>query len=357
MTLSSFGRALRRSWLPALLLLEACIFGSLVYARQTIQSTAQATVAVRDPVTVRPGYEAAQITFDAVVSSRRLSERVAGRLGETVDAVESSLSIKIIPPAAGFNISPLYAVRGDKPTESEAIRLVNVAVEEARELYVELNDTKTEDVTATLASERAAAEQKKVESQAAYDNFAAENDTRDLKVRLDSEVARARTLEAQVVSSRADLAATRSVPSNQAAVRALEQRLNEFERQLAVAVQERDRLRGLASRNDDLVRELDRAKARVDQLNDLEKQTVLSQILPLKSQVKVLDDARIQSQTLMLVLIYGVGVILGLLAAATAVYVRSLADAKTETPETISMAFGAPVLIRIPAGSLRKGLR
>lgn len=356
MDFSAFLRALRRSWLAALLLFELAIFASLVYARHTIQPTAEATVAVRDPVTARPGYSAAQVTFDAIVESRRLSERVALRLGKDIRSVESALSAKVVPAASGFNISPLYAVRGKGATEDAALGLVNTAVEEARALYLELNDVKADEVTSALASQTAEAETARAEAQAAYDGFAAANDTRDLQARLETESARARTLQDQVATASADLAATRAVGPPEAAA-ALNKRLVEYQRQLADAEGERDRLRGLAAQDADLTAQLARAKVKVDQLNDLEKQEVLSQILPLQTQVKALDDARIQSQTLMKILIYGVGFLLGLLAAASAIYTRHLVEARTETPDSISDGFGAPILARIPSRAFQGAFR
>jgi hypothetical protein len=357
MNLSAFWRSLKRSWLAALLLFEVGLLGSTVYARKTIQSTAEATVAVRDPITARPGYQAAQITFDAVVSSHRLSERVAERMGETVSAVEAALSVKVIAPAAtGFNISPLYAVQGKKPDEQSALGLVNTAVEEARKLFVELNDSKIDEVTSTLSAERQAAQQAAREAEGAFDAFDKANDTSDLKARLDSEVTRAEVLRTQVTTTSADLAAAQSV-GEPVTIQAVEQRLRKFAHDLSTAEAERDRLRSLASRHDDLSAEVTRARAKDEELANLEKQTVLSQILPLESQIKVLDDAQIQSQTLLTMLIYAVGVVLGLLASATAVYLRYLSDENRETSETISLAFGAPVLARIPPGSLGGALR
>jgi hypothetical protein len=354
MTGHEFRRTLRRSWLPALLLVYAGIFGAILYSGQTIQAQAEATVAVRDPISVRPtDYQAAQITFDAIINSRRLSERVAARLGRTPEDVEGRLSVEVIQSEAAFNISPLYGVVAEDETEARALEVVDVAVEEARALFVELNQVSDGEVEATLAPEREQAAVDLAAAQTAFDTFVADNDSADLQTRLtalNSEVSRLRD---QASEATADLAGVEA-SQDAVAVAVVRQRLESFEDQLRVASAERDRLQVLQPTYTELRTTLDRATARMQNLDDLAATAALSQLDVVESQVKVLDDGRIQSQTLMKVLVHAVGLMLGLLAAASLVYMRAASAAARESAESIALDFGAPVLGVIPRGSLRK---
>jgi hypothetical protein len=115
--------------------------------------------------------------------------------------------------------------------------------------------------------------------------------------------------------------------------------------------QELERLLQLSPEYDRLSSELQAAETRVNQLHQAEETLVVGQILPASARLKVLDGGRIQSQLFFQVLVYSVGLLVGLLAGFTAVYILALTE-KTGTAEQVAQAFDAPILVRIPRGKV-----
>jgi hypothetical protein len=109
---------------------------------------------------------------------------------------------------------------------------------------------------------------------------------------------------------------------------------------LGTEQKELDRLLQLSPEYDRLASEL-----------QAEETLVVGQILPASARFKVLDGGRIQSQLFFQALVYSLGLLVGLLAGFTAVYILALTD-KTGTAEQVAQAFDAPILIRIPRGQV-----
>src|ERR1044072_799826 len=140
MELTRFYSTLRLWWgVPAALVVIAMV-GAFVYAQAYAQDEAQATVAVLDPLTAKPGaYGQAQVTFDSIVHSSQLAQRVGSKLGRDPNWVSGHLWVTVLPSLAGNNASPVYAIRGQDSTMDGAIKLTDTAANEARNLFIEVN--------------------------------------------------------------------------------------------------------------------------------------------------------------------------------------------------------------------------
>jgi phosphotransferase system HPr-like phosphotransfer protein len=346
--------ALRRYLPVAALLLAAGILGSYLYVRVSMPKTAQATVAVLDPLSARPGsYLAAQVTFDAVITSHLLAATVGQRLDEPADAIQAKLSASVLAPAAGFNLSPLYAVQGKSADTASAIRLVDVAVTEGRKLYLELNRSDNEEIARALAQEREQARAAYADAAAALKAFALSQDAADLPAEIASLAQTLTTLQASLTQAKADLASAQATGTS-VATAIVERRVESYERQIETATTELERLRRLQPRYQELTAEVDVARAGLNQLSDAQNSLELGQLVPLPSQVKVLDSARARSNFFMQFLIYTLGILLGLLAAATAIYLLALYRRPPPSAEEIADGFSAPVMAWIPRDTVRR---
>lgn len=346
--------ALRRYLWVAILLLAMGILGSYTYVLTSIPKTATATVAVLDPLTARPGsYLAAQMTFDAVITSHRLAVIVGERLGESPDVIQSKLSASVVTAAAGFNVSPLFAVEGKDADPRRAIQLVNVAVTEGRELYLELNRSEPEEIARALAGERQRAQSGYTAARREFEAFTTANDAADLPERIQSVATTVGTLQASLNLAKADLASAGATGAP--GVTAIAQRrADSFYAQIRSARSQLEDLRELLPRFQDLTTKVEVARARLSQLSGAQESLQLGQLVPLPSQVKVLDSARLQSNFFMRFLIYTLGILLGLLAAATAVYLLALYRKPPPSAEEIAIEFGVPVMAWIPHDMRRR---
>jgi capsular polysaccharide biosynthesis protein len=336
-------------WLP--LLLGALGAAAAVSYQQAYGlDSAEATVAVLDPQTARPGaYIEAQVTFDAVIRSRELAERVARRVDEQAADVQGRLSITVVAPASSVaNPSPLYAVRGKDRGSDRAVRLVNVAVEEARALYVEHNAADGSKVRLLLDRERAQASAQLDQARKALTDFAKANGA-DLRDRVGIERATTEGLKQRLRDDEVQEAiAINSDPPNKSLYNALlaaDRRLNG---ELATEQAELSRLEALEQQYDGLTFNVSEAQSRISQLAQMEQTMVAGQLVPAGSQVKLLDQAVPQGQFLAVALEYLVAAVTGVLVGLAAVYGVALVRRPVQTSEDVRDAFGAPVLVRLP---------
>jgi VIT1/CCC1 family predicted Fe2+/Mn2+ transporter len=75
---------------------------------------------------------------------------------------------------------------------------------------------------------------------------------------------------------------------------------------------------------------------------------------PLEDQVKVLDYAMPSSNSLLTILVYALGVILGLLAAFSIIYGEAARQRKRLSPNEFVAILGLPTLGRIPRHAIPK---
>ncbi len=349
MDLRTFVETYRRFRLVPAACLLITLLGVFFYHQKYDTATAQATLSVLDPLTARPGvYSDAQITFDSVIKSRRLAEQVGARLHRTPDDIAGHLSVTIVPTLASINPSPVYAVRGSDRNPSHALQLANVAAAEGRALYVQLNRP---DPGASILAMQPQVDQAQAQLTKAKDTlnaFTGANNAHDLSTRLARQRDIVTSFQLQIHQVNADLAAVGG--TNSGTHQALARRAASLAASMSAEQLELNRLVNLQTQFDDLSAKVAAAYQHVTQVQQLQQNLADgAQSLPLTSDVKLVDEARLQSKALFAMLTYAMAVLLGLTAGASAIYLLGLFAQQMETPGRVAEAFGAPVLVRVPA--------
>lgn len=448
MELDLYLRALQRWWFVPVLLLVLGVGGVWVYHNLTAGQTAQATVVVLQPFLPEPGeYLVPQIGFDSVDEGEELARRVAERLGDGTRPEELRISIDIVSNLNRPNPSLLYGVRAEDKDGQRAIRIANLAAEEARRLFQEINSPDPTNVRAAYADQLQEARQAVDAARAALVAFERENDAYSLNERIDHQMSLVGQLRTMSLSSggspgnRSDgeaLAAARQelerllrlqseynrlafeVNLAQAAVARLEQResdlslasggtdpaleevraqlqaarqrleeaqaaLNVFETasgasQLPSAIQaqqalvsqlivaqaasqaragalgealrreqaELDRLLSLKPQYDKLSLGLQKAEGQLSKLEDTVIDIQARRTLPAQPEVKVMQEATLQSDLWWLLLTYGLATALSLFLGLTAIYLLAYFHAMPWTAAELEGHLGWPVLAQVP---------
>jgi capsule polysaccharide export protein KpsE/RkpR len=260
-----------------------------------------------------------------------------------VAAVEGSVSSTIIPAQSGIDLSPLYAVRGKASTDTEAVQLVDEVVREARDLYIRLNSPDTHQVEATLAGQKQRIEEDLAGAELALRRFERATGSVDMPSQLQYATQSVATLQAKIEDARVDLATAQAI-GLVAASRPVQDHLDALKRELAFASTRLHKLQDKQPRWEELTARVESAKSQLAQVEQTERSLVLGQLLPLPGQVKVLDEATVQSRFFWLFLIYTLGALLGITAALTITYLFALYGPPPDSPEGIASAFAAPVL-------------
>lgn len=349
MAVETYLRALRQFWWLPLILLVMCLVAVGVYQNHSKLYTAQSTVGVLDPVVARAGGAGeAQIGFDSIVKSQVLAERVAKRIGGDPGVIHSRITLTVLPPAAGSlsNASPVFAVSGSDPNPKRAILLTDTAVDEAQKLFFEYNTPHLELVTTALQPAVDAANAKLAQAQKDFQAFTTANNAANLPARISKQEDLVYSLELSVRSAQADQAATTGAPAS--VQLALAQKTANLQRSLATEEDTLGQLTRLQGQYDELSNKVAVAQQGVDSLGQVEQALVLTHLAPDHSEVKVLDRAMLQSNTLTTVLIEGVAVVVGLMLGAGAIYLIALMGALPQTAEEVGEAFGRPVLVHLP---------
>lgn len=350
MELSAFLRTYRRHWFVPVGLLVVAVLGVFLYQQAFGLKEAVATVAVLDPLTSRPGaYAQAQVTFDSVIHSDQLAERVGLRLGRDPASVRSHLSVSIAPSLEAYNASPVFAVYATDKTYAGAVTLANTAVEEGRLLYIEDNTPDPEAVKQAIASQMQQAQSDLDSAVAAYAAFLKNNDAIDLEPRIGKLRDLVSSLQLSALEARADEKAQFAAGNWTGGV-AARNRAVSLEAAEAAYQAQLNQLLSLEIPYGTLAAAVQTAQNRVNQLRDYELGTLTGEQLPLSGQIKIIDSARPNSHQLVTMLTYAIGALVGLLVGATAIYVLGLIAREPETAEEIGRAFGAPVLVRVPIG-------
>jgi uncharacterized protein involved in exopolysaccharide biosynthesis len=352
MELSRFLLSTRRHFLVPVTLLAVGLFGSFLYLYATPQFEAESTVAVLDPLVAHPAYGAAQITFDEVVKSERLHERVANRIQKSPDYVSNRLSVALVPALSPLDPSPLFAVRGKAESQKDALRLTNVAVEESIALYTELNAPNLDAIQGAVSSEEVGAQKDLDQARAAITKFENDNNAPDYPLLLARESAVVSVLEGSqdsylINKSIIDYAANYSIQAYVEQI-LLDKAHSTFSDILAKHEAELTRLQKLENRYSQLSYDVESAQTRLTQVKLAEQSQVIGQLIPQESQVKILDKAKATSTLITKLLVYAVGGFLGLLLGLGVVYGVALIEKPPVTPASLAGIFGAPILVRIP---------
>jgi capsular polysaccharide biosynthesis protein len=337
MELRRFMETLGRWWPIPLALLLLGVGGGYTYDRVTRQDEAVATVAVLDPLTARPGsFTAAQITFDQVVKSTTLRDRVAAKFGVSSDSLKNSITATLASSEVA-NLSPLYQVKGDAKSGPEAIRLTNLIVQEAKALYLEENSSDVAGIRASLKDEYTRANDDLALAEKNLNDFQKANGAVDLPLKLAHQADLVAGLRSSYYGLRASETAA-YLPHRAS---------DQIKADLDVEQKELDRLIGLESQYTDLQLQVSSALTRLTQLHQSEETLIVGQLLPADSRVKVLDTATVQPNFLPRLLTYTLAVVLALIAGFTVIYILALVG-RRESAEDVSQAMGVPVLVRVP---------
>ena len=296
MDMKTFKAALRRAWPFAILLFAASVFGSYIYAQKRIPPTAKASVVVRDALTINPSaYTAAQVSFDAVVKSVRLADMVQKAMGPGTPSLRGALSVEAVIPSNGINISPLYIVRAKYPNAKRALAIVNTAVADARALYIQLNKVDLSSVAAVDTQSAQATTQLQKATQSFNDyNVAHGGDVETSLERLRAEVA---SLDVLLSQAQGDLAAVQHLndPAGRSAAQA---RVSEYSAQLVAVNTQLTKLEPFEPGYENLASALAEARTTVQQLGQERQALVSNASLPVGDQIKVLDNASMDSTAL-----------------------------------------------------------
>ncbi|HZK73372.1 MAG TPA: hypothetical protein VFD88_05170 [Clostridia bacterium] len=342
------------SYIPAALIVLGLI-GVFMYQQIYGGQQAQATVAVLDPLTTRPaGYQQAQVTMDSVVHTQALDQLVGARINKSPDWVAGHLSVSVVSTLSGLNVSPLYAIRGTAPTKAQALQLTNVAVEEARSLYIQLNTPDPADVALALAPQVKDAQTRTNAARAALAAFELKYNAIDLTTKIGSQRNLVSSLQLTYYQAQADTAAS-SVVGSYTTYAAAKARSDTLGAQLTAQNAVLTHLVSLEDQYGQLALALQVADGDLVSLQELQQGQINGQVLPLTADVKIVDGAQIQSQLLWYLLTYSVGLILALLLGASAIYAIALMTKERQTAEVVSSAFGAPILARVPRASAPSG--
>ena len=344
MQLQTFLVALVRLWFVTALTLVISLAGVFVYQRFTTQPIAESTVAVLDPVAARGTASGeAQIDFYDVVQSRQLAERVAGALGTTPDAISGRIKVRVLPPPAGAsaNASLLYGVSAQARTEKEAIRLDNEVVHQAILLYLELNTPDPAAFEQANAVRFQTAQAAIDKAQADLDSFVAKNHAADLPAQISLQRDLVHQLELSVSQAQANQAAAGYQPALARYTGSLQASLRQARAQL-------DALTNLDSQYQTLSDRVVQAKQVIQGLVQAEQAYEAGGRPPYSLEARMLDRAAIQSQALLVLLMYLVGVVLGVLVGVALVYLITLFRREPQTAADVGHAMRAPVVARIP---------
>jgi uncharacterized protein involved in exopolysaccharide biosynthesis len=345
MELRDYLRALRRFWFmaPAFLLVGLAAAG--FYNQVTFLDQAKASVAVLSPLVSgkASGSTEAQVSFDGIIRSDALAARVAARMNEPADAVANNLSVSIDSgpgSQASAITSPLYIVHGRDHGLDRAERLVDIAIEEATKLYFKINATDGSDLKAALAAQRIVVEKQVTDAQTALNNFVSKNNVYDLHNRLQQQRDIVAQLTLQTAGARADYRGYSGSLTYG--------RYTSLTKDLATEKAELTRLYKLLDEFDRLQFEVATAQANEQEFDAQNENLLVNTLLPSQVQVKVLDTAALEDQTLYLLLVFGLGAVAGIILGVTAIYVLGLIYRRPASPEEVAEAVGAPILVRIP---------
>lgn len=191
MEMRVFFRALLRWWFLPVVCVIVAVLGVWAYHRITDKAEAAATVAILQSYVPPPGeYLPPQIGFDALGESDELSRRIAERLndGTTAEQVRGWLSIDVKTNLNARSQSLLYTVSIEHDDEQYAIRVANIAVEEAQTLFAEINTPDSRDVRDAFDPEIKEASANVDQARAALVQFEDENDAYALTERRDQKL-------------------------------------------------------------------------------------------------------------------------------------------------------------------------
>lgn len=187
MELDAFIRNVIRRWYIVVVLLAAAVFGVWMYHHQTEQAKATALVTVLRPYTPAPGeYKPAELTFDALDETNELATRVAKRLndGTTADEIKGKTAIDI-RISSKPTLMTIYEVSYKDRDAKRAVKIANIVVQEAKAMYLEVNQPAPRDVQDAFAPQITQLQGDVTNARNALTSFETDNNAYDLTAKRD----------------------------------------------------------------------------------------------------------------------------------------------------------------------------
>lgn len=335
MDLATFKAALRRAWAPASIVLVVIVIGSFVYVAKEIPPGAQGSVAVRDSLSVNNGGgSSAGIAFDAIIESARLAKMVGQQLRLPEASVKGALSVSTVASTTGIDISPLYVVKAKAKTVRLAEAIVNAAITQGRALYAQLDSANTAQEKAQLATELQSANAQLTSATSDFDAFVVSSGG--------DHSAQMSTLESDISALTAEFTAASAAHASTSSLQA----------QLDAAQNELSSIEPVQARYEQLSTALTAAQQNVQQITGLQQLTDAAAVLPVGQEVKVLDYASPAGSGVLKILIYALGIIVGLIAAFTILYSEAARQRRQLSSKELVAALGLSTLGRIPPCAL-----
>ena len=206
MELDAFIRSLVRRWYIPVLFVGLAVLGVWTYHSYTEVKTATATVVVLTSSPAPGEFVPAQFGFDAIDESSLLAERVAARLddGTTAAELESRISVSLRIDPSQRSTTPMYIVSGKDADADRAILIADLATEEGKQLYGELNSFDREDVRRAFQEEIDRAGANVTAARGDLVTFLAENDAYALPSRTSQQLTLVSQLELSSLNGIAD---------------------------------------------------------------------------------------------------------------------------------------------------------
>lgn len=190
MELGSYLGALLQRWYVVVALGLVGAFGTYLYFQQNGKTTVSATVAVWEPAVVRGGDSPqAQLSFAPIIQSRTVAQRVVTQLGLPMspEAVQGEISVKLAKSLVPTLVTPLYVVSVDDRDSRRADQILSAAIEQARQVFAQMNGVTPSQVDAAFAPREAQLQAQLDNAENALDNFEKSNDAYGLPSRIDSQ--------------------------------------------------------------------------------------------------------------------------------------------------------------------------
>jgi capsular polysaccharide biosynthesis protein len=339
MELDAYIKACLRWWFVALAALAIAIGGVWMYHNVRGTNKAQSTVVVLQSFLPGPGeFVTPRIGFDSVDESEKLADRVALRLDDGTQPDDLHISVEILSNLSLPNPSLLYGVSAEDKDKERAIKVTNLAVEEARKIFQEINTPNPRDVRAAYSAELDSARADLESARSDLAAFEQINNASELPKRIDDQLELVRQMRVSLVAADAGLASQAGGEAG----------LDSYRAALGREQTELDRLLSLKSEYDKLALELTTAENHLATLEQKIVDVIASRSLPLQADVNVLHEATIQSDLWWKVITYSLAIILALFISLTAIYLLGYFQRMPPTLEELEGAFSRPILARIP---------
>jgi capsular polysaccharide biosynthesis protein len=193
MELDRYLRALVQRWYVVVVLLGVGVLGTWVYFHFTEAATATSLVAVLEPAASKgdTGGQQVQLNFASIAESRVVAQRVIDRLHLNVDAQQLSgnVSVKVSSSLIPSLTMPLYSVQVKDRDPAQAILLNQTVVDEATQVFLQLNTLKPAAVNSALQQQEDQLRQQAEKARTDLENFEQQNKAYNLDTQIQAQTA------------------------------------------------------------------------------------------------------------------------------------------------------------------------